>query len=488
MEMFVVGETLQKDARHDFSDSWKRAIYANPEANNHVLCTIETRLVHKLWRVMHGDRNVPFSEAWLRFPAFLWGMLGIGLAGYLGALLGGTRMGLATAAVLAIHPWAVRFSTETRGYSAALACLLLVMLCLHQLIVQRKNDWRWWATLALALCLGMLAYLTSAVVVAGLEIVAVVVLLRRRDWRRLAWLMAANVLAATVFLDLYSPSIFQVSAFLKEKASGHLAPISLAWWQDVASAFTCGEDWHRGYLGMETMPWWQRGGLFVGCYGLTMVGLWQMWRRGGTAVRVCALAWLLAVAMMLLQNVLAKQAMLTWYLCPLLPGMALSMGFGLSGEGRKSRALTAALSLIWLASLAPFLGQLVSSPRQPVRDAAQMIKTRWPTAVVAYFGLTDQHVDAYLPTVRVQDRRESDEIDWIKNLQVEANTTHQPMVVWYGGNQEARSPQTMHYLHGQGFQEVARLHGVDEMYDMFVLFQSVAPGGIPLSGASDDRH
>ena len=474
MEMFVIGETVQKDPKYDFSNTWQRAIYSNPVANNHLLCTIETRIAHSLWKNWgsSGSTGQSFSEPVLRFPSFLWSLVGIVLAGLLGRQIGGLRLGGVMASLFALHPWAVRFATETRGYSAGLALVLLMMVCLHRLFVGRSQHWGWWLGFALAECLGLLSCMASLPVVASINAVALGVGFYRKDWQIVSRLVAANTLAATLFLDVAAPGILQVSAFLKERATGSLSPISLGWWQDIASAFTCGEDWVRGYHGMRRLPTWQVVSLLTGCYGLTLLGLVQIWRQGSQVQKIASAAWLLALSLTLVQNIFAKFAMLSWYLCPLLPGMFLCMASAFTTANRRITALASGLAVLWLLALSLLLGAQVFYTKQPIRDASEWVNAHYPQAFVGYLGITEYHVDPYLPTVHVADRRahsDEDILNLVKGWQVAAGKAHQPLVVCFGGHQESRFPMLTAYFAEQGIHNVAKFGGADEIFDLQVM-------------------
>lgn len=467
MEMFVIGEPLTKDVNHDYSNTWTRAIYGNPDSNNHVVCTIGCRLAHQLWESVIGPTDGrTFDEAWLRFPSLLWGLAGIALAALLGVRLAGPRLGLLLAFLMTIHPWCIRFSSETRGYASALAGVLLVIICLHSLLKGGPQRWTIWAGLTLGLALSMLSHAVCAPVIAPMMALVAVVLLLRRDWHTLAWLFAANALAATIFLDLFGPSLPQISLFLKGKAAARLSPMTPIWWYDVASAFTCGEDWHLGYKGMARLPVWQRLGLLAGCYGLVLTGVWVLWRKGGPALKLFLAGWLLAVAAVLAMNVFSKHAMLTWYLCPLLPGMMLCIAFALLQHPRAGAILLAA----WLACMAPLTWRQITEDRQPVREAAHTITRDWPKAVSAYFGISDTFVGTYLPSTQVLDRSpgHEDQVGQLSKLEEQAAREHRPFVVWYGGNQTVRSPEIMKYLDNHGFAQAASLRGSDELHDVTI--------------------
>ncbi len=472
LEMFVIGETVQRDARHDFSDSWQRATFANPEANNHLLCTIETRIAHGLWRAIDRPKagEQPFSERWLRLPALLWGMLGIMLAGHLGRLQGGARLGLMTAALLAVHPWHVRFSTEARGYAAAMTCIVLIMLALHHLLVQHDRRWRWWLVLCAAHALCLMAYVASAPVLAGIDGVACIALLRRRDWHGLSWLLAACALGATCFLDFSAPGLLQVSAFLKDKAEGFLAPISRAWWQDIASAFTCGEDWHRGWLGMKRQPAWQMICLLAGGCTLLLAGVLEIFRHGTPAMKAACAAWGCGLVITLAQNILGHQAMLSWYLCPLLPGLALCVASALSSEDRPTFLVAIIAVAAWLCAVSPVLWSITQHPRQPVRDAAAWVKANAAGSFIVYLGISDQHIDPYLPSVHVlaHGPQALDSASQVKAWEAAAAAADQPFIVVFGGHAESREPEVARYLTSSGYRTLAAFAGADDIYDIEV--------------------
>lgn len=474
VEMFVTGEPVEKGTYHDYSNTWKRAIYGNPDTNNHIVCTVQSRLSHGLWKALIGpSEGRMFSEVWLRFPSLLWSLAGIGLAAWLGLRLGSARLSVALAFLITIHPWSIRFATEVRGYSAAMASVLLVMICLHSVLTGGGHRWQIWAWLTAGLSLSMLSHAACAPVLAGLIGSAAVVLVWRREWRMLACLFAANALAATIFLDLFGPSLPQISHFMKGKANARLSPVCGAWWLDIISAFASGTDWRYSHHSVRHMPPWQAVGLLGGFYGLLGMGIGSAWKRCQPFLKLLIVGSVIAGGMVLAMNVCSAHAMLSWYLCPLLPGVALCMAVGWVHRPRTASLLVT----LWIGCLIPLLWQQVTEARQPLRNAVEIMATRWPQAMTAYLGISDTFVASYLPATHVLERS-PDQADQIKELQVldeQAKKQGVPLVLWCGGNQTQRAPAVVRYLLSQGFRLEVSLAGFEEALDVAIYARPSSP-------------
>jgi 4-amino-4-deoxy-L-arabinose transferase-like glycosyltransferase len=147
-----------------------------------------------VWPVM----QLSHQPVWLRMPAFLAGVAVVPLVFLIGRELGGERLGLWGAFVLAVNPYAVAIAQYARGY--AFAILLAAVSWLALLRAQRGSSW-WWALYAVATALAGYAQLLALVLIPLGQAVAALVRGRRLAVQWL-WALAATVALASPFLAL----------------------------------------------------------------------------------------------------------------------------------------------------------------------------------------------------------------------------------------------------------------------------------------------
>jgi mannosyltransferase len=111
----------------------------------------------------------------LRFPAFLFGVLGVAATYALGARLFNTETGLVGAFLLSVSSLHVRYSQDARFYSLMLLLSLLTLYCLWRALLEQKRVW--WAGFVVCTVLnvynhlfGLLVLLAEGVFVGGLWI------------------------------------------------------------------------------------------------------------------------------------------------------------------------------------------------------------------------------------------------------------------------------------------------------------------------------
>ncbi|MBN9671672.1 glycosyltransferase family 39 protein [Roseibium aggregatum] len=91
-----------------------------------------------LWLIMpvFGD-----SESALRFPSALLGVLAVWLLFRAGTILNGRSTGLLAAALLAVSPFHIWYSTEARMYALLAACGLAFLLCVLKVLEKPSPLW-----------------------------------------------------------------------------------------------------------------------------------------------------------------------------------------------------------------------------------------------------------------------------------------------------------------------------------------------------------
>lgn len=154
----------------------------------------------------------------LRWPALWVSMFGIAFIYKLANALFDLRVGLASAALLALSPYAIFFANTFRGYSGVVALPLLV--CLLALMALRSNQWRYWLAMGLAAALMIYTHLFTALALANLVFLMGLIWLYRhglKSLKRLPWVRPGLSLAITALIlaGLYMPvfnKLFGVTA------------------------------------------------------------------------------------------------------------------------------------------------------------------------------------------------------------------------------------------------------------------------------------
>jgi mannosyltransferase len=127
------------------------------------------------------------SEFWLRFPSIVFGVLAIPLTYQLGKACYGRTTGILAAFLLAINPFHIWYSQESRMYSLLL-CLTVAVGYFFVKTLQ-TGGLKWWAALVIS---SSLAYFTHyfALLLPASQFVFLVVTLRRRPIFFRKWVVA----------------------------------------------------------------------------------------------------------------------------------------------------------------------------------------------------------------------------------------------------------------------------------------------------------
>ena len=224
---YVVGFTMPKNLdqpdgplRHP-SVRWEQTAFGDQGGgNNHYLYSLLARVVHEGWQAVGHRRAWEFDEAVLRAVPFAAGLLALWAWASVGRRLGRPRAGLVAAALMACHPWHVRFCTEARGYS--LMMLFFGLTC-RGLIAALETGSAWaWTSFAGAELATLHAWKGMLHPLLTLNLVVGVWLWRRRVGfpDRLPRWLASGTIVGVVFAWLVLPAQPQIAA-TRAKIAGH---------------------------------------------------------------------------------------------------------------------------------------------------------------------------------------------------------------------------------------------------------------------------
>ncbi|MGI8604491.1 MAG: glycosyltransferase family 39 protein [Verrucomicrobiales bacterium] len=376
--------------------NWAQTFWANHMANNGVPFSVLARLCLNVAHLT-GVPEGKISEIALRIPAFVAGLLSIVAVAVLARELAGSRAGLAAASLAALHPWHVRYSTEARCYGQVLLFAALMGLCLVRAL--RVRSWRWWLAYAAVEFLLVWSFAGAVYFAAGLNAVALFMLVLRRDpgWRQL---VVANILAGVLYLQLMAPCFPQMRLALDESPvlRGGVSVDSLL---QAASSLLFGQPWsdldpdNAIHVSIErTFSHWPVPAALALLWSLGMLALGIRCAAKSRPGRMLVLGNMAAVVVAVTAAAATGQTLLAWYLIYLLPmilvlsGVALDAAAGNLPASRPARALT--VSMVVGATLA-FLALIVRADlvylnhgKENVREAA-MVAEGDPRALRASF-------------------------------------------------------------------------------------------------------
>ena len=224
---------------------WRNTLWNYSSTTNHVLQSVLARLSHSAWRWFAQPGGLRLSEAAIRLPSYLAGILIIPLLALLLARFGFPWEGAFAAWLVALHPWHLRFATEARGYG--LVALFILLGCLFAVAALNTGKWRWWIALASIDFALLYTWPPTLFTVLVLNLCVLVRLFREdrlapvRDVLFLRWL-AASVVAGMIFLQMFLPCVPGLFHYLQSVRDfdGHLF-----WLKNVGALFLTGSLWTR---------------------------------------------------------------------------------------------------------------------------------------------------------------------------------------------------------------------------------------------------
>jgi len=327
---------------------------------------------------------------WIRVPALVAGVALVPAAYGLGVRTVGRTAGLIGAALLALSPFAIFYSTEARAYTLATLFVLLAALAL--LSAGEHGGWRRWALFALAACAALYSHYTAA-----FPLAAEVLWAAWAHRERLRELALACV-AAGVGLLPWLPSFLDDRTGGFQTAIENINPLTISFFLRSLGIAVAGNS----YVGLRETP----GTAVVVALGVGLV----LAVAGAVAARAGLLARLRAEPRIVLVLALAVAAPIgaALYSIPFasvyvprtllasLPAFCLVVGLLVAAA---PRPLGAAAAVVTIAALALGTAELYrETPKPPYREAAAWVdERRGPGDPVLQAGLIDYgSLDAHL--------------------------------------------------------------------------------------------
>ena len=371
---------------------WWETFWAYRGPNNHVPFSVLSRISVRGYEKLVGQpvERVRVEVA-LRLPALLLGLLLLAAVAALGTRLGLPWAGVATAWLLAVHPWVLRYTSAARGYSLLLCLTALYWLATFRLL--ERGSWlrfAVWGGLQAAL---LWLYLGSLWLLVFTNLFVLYELwVSRRAAPELGLAVAlrrgfvTTLASAGAFVWIMTPNLLQLIGYLRDRAA---ALPGARFLRDVGSLFLIGSRYgsrNGDPLYPNLLPlalqapvlYWGTAAL---CVLLWSIGCVRLARRGGAHARFLACL-VLPIPATYLFATWSQTFMHPYYFIVGFLGVALPVAIGCTSpaaaRGPWARnaaiALSAATILLvaWIG--APVREALIERPIAAIRESALLTR------------------------------------------------------------------------------------------------------------------
>jgi len=226
---------------------WRDALLYDWGPNNSIVYSVVTRSVHQAWQGVVRPQDERPREWLVRLPAFAFGILSLAAVAWLGAWLGFPWAGVTASALLALHPWHLRYTSEVRGYTLVLLLTALGPVLLLRAL--RLGTWSRWCAYGAAQLALLWTYPSAIYPVAALNGAALAMLWRLHGSPRVAptpWLrfLCVQVWGGAAWLVFMAGNIAIMREYLASKTPRSLG---LPWLQEFGSQLVSGTVWRHGH-------------------------------------------------------------------------------------------------------------------------------------------------------------------------------------------------------------------------------------------------
>jgi hypothetical protein len=478
MRKSVVGQfERNKDGKLELDAvNWTETVFRYRDPNNHPLNSVLSRLSHTAFaRDLTQPDGFYFDERAMRLPVFFAGLLGLAAMAWVGWTLGKPMLGGLAVALLATHPWFVRYGVETRGYGFLLLFTPLALGCLIR--AAQIGKWRWWIGYGLAQFLILWSYPGAVHLLVALNVAAVclvVFLTKDKDWRKAQagrWLTAC-ALGATLCTVMMLPLVQPLMFYLKTPRMQ--GPMPSEWYPDAAAWLVTGVPWRPWDAGNPLCWSWIQAlsgtwsALGLAGIGLVLVAGAAGWWRQGRLGRALLQALVLHAPLFILQSHLVGGFIYTWYLFPALTGLML-LAAGICWFPNIVRVPAfLVLALPWLAVTPAAVKLLREHPIEQMREGTKLTR---PVSLASDPRIDDVMTVDIIMTTRGYDPAvlplKSDDPNAFRAFLREADAKQKPLFVHFGSPDFADSarPQVMALVRNPAlFEPIATLPGMDGPY------------------------
>lgn len=334
---YVAGRFRQSD---DGQVAWKQlkwldTFWLNKLGNNLMPCSVFGRLSYDAWRKITHAPVGAVSETAVRLPQWIAGMMALAVLWLAVRRMLGAQVALVALVLMALHPWAVRYSSEARAYGML---MLGIALCFY--FLQRAFEdgrWRWWLGLGLAefFCVWSFTGVVFFLIVFNTAILirSVAQWKRGGDGRMALRPLLGMLVGGMLSLQLMLPTLPQLMGAMN--LNSLKGEMGAAWWSDVMGGLLWGTRGRDGdpanplnlalgrMLGQQPMLWV----VLAIEVGLFVVGFIALVRKGG-AGRILALAGPVALVMGWMMMALRGKYLHSWYVIYEIHGLIICISFG----------------------------------------------------------------------------------------------------------------------------------------------------------------
>ncbi len=471
----------------DFHEgSLVRALWYARKPTNHALYSVAAWTTTEAWRALNPGPPHRFSEVAFRTPALLAAMLSIIGIALLCAELGFPHAGPLAAWLFALHPWAIRYGAEGRGYGFVMLFTVVGVWALARFL--RGERWRDLLLYAASQVFLLWTWSYAAFVTAGLGASAALFALRSsRDraerTRLLARLVVAHVLAGMGFVLVFAPNLTMIGTW--GVYTGEVFPQLARLGSGLTTGMLFGSAAEAPDLPdlaqrLTTSTW--VAAFTLGAIPLALFfGLRAIARHGATS-RAIVSGWLAAAVLALLVTHLTGRHFYPRFLIFMLPLVVILAAVALErlmsalarrwpgARGRTAAGAALAATLVaWLGITEPQLAMLLTRPYAPLRDVDQTLR-REPDALVAGLGFGAGVMRVYHPTLYYADSTED-----IERLCQDAVSQGRPLLVFsgYRVHNSERADAIALLEDETRFEPVADHRGIEPQFQ-FRVFRKVA--------------
>lgn len=196
---------------------WVDTAFYYRKPTNHTAFSVPSRITHGAWQKFTGAERSAINPFFLRLPSYLTALGSILLLGLILRRWNLATAGVIAALLLAIHPWAIRWSVDARSYGLTMFFLLCAVYAMTR--IGESNRWRWWVLFGVSQAYLMWLSILNVFLAAPLALVLAWIIFRRAKEQNeplingLGRLVFVNVLAACAFLQVMGPNLIQFQQY-----------------------------------------------------------------------------------------------------------------------------------------------------------------------------------------------------------------------------------------------------------------------------------
>jgi len=440
---------------------WVDSAFYYRKPTNHTAFSVPSRITHGAWQKFTGAERSAINPFFLRLPSYLTALGSIVLIALILRRWNLATAGVIAALLLAIHPWAIRWSVDARSYGLTMFFLLCAVYAMTR--IAENNRWRWWALFGFSQAYLMWLSILNVFLAAPLALVLAWIIFRRAKEQNeplingLGRLAFVNVLAACAFLQVMGPNLIQFQQYndFRPPSEAEYLQVDAANLKDTASNWLTGLP-HQipaepGDVPITTFEIRYSGEnalvgitLAVGILLFTIVGLVMLTLKNASLARFSPIAIFIGGISLLMvswiQNLYFYPRFLAYMVIPLAIGCAVCW----TGITRPLRKLSARMKtfapilggivgLVYFTALAfPQIRNLAINEHEPLPRISAAVKdygiTNKVTPLAAGYGLgCDILADLVDPNIRFIKNREQLEI-----MMAKSRETQRPLLVTYG--------------------------------------------------------